>query len=147
MQENPRRRPRDANQYGKLVVDIATGQVEDVDTTRQPDALRRAADQKGRGPRPGPYVRRTLTYCQRGCFRAVGRKPRMKFRCMLKQLRYERLPGSHDPAGEHWLSPDGDPEFFPYRRHGNPNAFDQAPVTAFLQSLPFERVMQARLLC
>ena len=42
-----RKRPRDPNQLGKLVVDIATGQVEDRAESRNVHQVKRAAGIKG----------------------------------------------------------------------------------------------------
>ena len=42
-----KKRPRDPNQLGKLIVDIATGQVEDRDEARSVHEAKRAAGVKG----------------------------------------------------------------------------------------------------
>lgn len=51
---------------------------------------------------------------------------------ILNVLQYERLPGSD----EHWVSPEGDPFFFPYYRRGEFASVLEQPVKELILSLP-----------
>ena len=61
------KRPRDANQLAKLIVDIATGQVEDREPTSEEQGKTTAAVARGKagGPKGGRARARKLTTEQR----------------------------------------------------------------------------------
>ena len=68
-----RKRPRDPNQLGKLIVDISTGQVEDREEERNIHQAKRAAGVKG-----GSARARSLTPERRSEIASVAAKARWK---------------------------------------------------------------------
>ena len=68
-----RKRPRDPNQFGKLIVDIATGRVEDQAETKPRSRSKERRRPQGRpGAGPGAQFRRALADCQRRGKGALG---------------------------------------------------------------------------
>lgn len=59
---------------------------------------------------------------------------------ILEHLEYETIPGSNNPIDEFWISPEGDPVFFTFARKGDRNAFVEASVRDFLQTLPVSKL-------
>lgn len=73
MPDKPPKRPRDFNQAGKLVIDIATGQVEDRPPTPEDEGKDPAAVRRGRlgGLKGGKARAESMTPAQR---KAAARK-------------------------------------------------------------------------